>query len=960
MTVQAPTFEQFLVLDFETTGNHPNRGDRIIQIGAVVFEGGRVTDRYSTLVHPGCSIPAFISNLTGITDEMVEGAPLLEEVLPTLLKLVDGKVLVAHNALFDLSFLNEALLEQGYHPYSGSVIDTVELARILLPSAESYRLSDLASFLGMEHDRPHQADSDAETTAYLLQYLLAKLDLLPLVTIQRLIPLSKHFASDIEELLKNREQQLLKTARPYDQEADSYDVYRHLALRHRDVTFEHDEEITGDFPGESFEQFRETLFGEGGLLQREFPQFEKRSAQLEMMNQVYQAFEGSTHLMVEAGTGTGKSWAYLLPSLYWASQTGQKVVISTNTIQLQEQLFQRDVPLISRIWPDHPRVELMKGRGNYLCLRKFEQSIEGTDSFKEDGESALIKSQMLVWLTETESGDWEELNMSQSGKRFWYQVQSDANSCLNRHCPWFSRCFYHRSRQHTQDADVIITNHSLLFTDLRSEHNILPSYQYAVIDEAHHLEESASYHLGKSLNAVQLDILLKTFAGNQGSGLLFRLMQAVQEWDGTIYSRLSAHVDPIFQQWEKARRAVRELFTVLMEWVRQTSGQSTFAEKREIRYHPNDWGHSWNEPIRSAAQNAVDELIFLARELEHVYNSLIVEEIPFTARALVIDWNGAMKNIQYYAEMIYELILDHHEDGVYWMETDGNRSRNGIQLYQVPVDVSIMLREEFFEKKESVVLTSATISVNQSFDYPLSRLGLSDLYQQGLVSTGVLPSPFQYKKQTLLCIPTDFPNIKGISESEYSKYLVGSLGELAETTNGRMLVLFTSYQMLRQVYEPLKERLSSSDIRVLGHGIDSSSRSILLKHFKNSEKSVLLGTSSFWEGVDIPGKDLSCLVITKLPFSPPNHPVTEARSERLRQMGKNPFLSLSVPQAVIRFKQGFGRLVRSREDKGVVVIFDRRIVEARYGGQFLRSLPEPAMIQRPFTEILEEIKNWLG
>ncbi len=950
---------QFLVLDFETTGNNPGRGDRIIQIGAVVFEEGRVKDRYSTLVNPGCSIPAFISNLTGITDKMVKSAPLLEEVLPVLLKLLDDKVLVAHNASFDLAFLNEGLQENGYHPFSGTVIDTVELARMLIPTAESYRLSDLASLLAMDHDRPHQADSDAETTAHILNELLNKLNSLPLVTIQRLIPLSRVLTSDIEELLRNREQQLLQTARTHDQEKDMYDVYRHLALHHREVSIDNDE-FSGDLPGEKFDQFRDVLFGEEGLLEREFPRFEKRSAQLDMMNQVYHAFESSTHLMVEAGTGTGKSWAYLLPALYWASKTNEKVVISTNTIQLQEQLYQKDVPMISRVWPDHPRVELMKGRGNYLCLRKFEQSLDGTDSLKEDIESAMVKSQMLVWLTKTESGDWEELNLSQSGKKFWYQVQSDANSCLNRHCPWFSHCFYHRSRQQTQGADVIITNHSLLFTDLQSEHNILPSYQYAVIDEAHHLEEAASYHLGKSLNAVHLDMLLKSFAGNQGNGLLYRLMQAISEWDDTVYRRLSAHVDPIHQQWEKARSSVRELFTVLTEWIRHASGQTMVTEKREVRYQPHDWGHSWNEPIRSAAGNAVDELIFLARELEHIHHALAAEEIPFTARALATDWHGAMKDFRYYAEMIHELILEQHDDGVYWMETDGNRSRNGIHLYQVPVDVSVLLREEFFEKKESVVLTSATISVNQSFEYPLSRLGLSDLYQQGQVNTGLLPSPFQYKKQTLLCIPTDFPNIKGISEAEYSKHLVGSLGELAETTEGRMLVLFTSYQMLRQVYEPLKKRLSSSDIRVLGHGIDSSSRSILLRHFKNSDKCVLLGTSSFWEGVDIPGNDLSCLVITKLPFSPPNHPVTEARSERLKQMGKNPFLALSVPQAVIRFKQGFGRLVRSREDKGVVVIFDRRIVESRYGGQFLRSLPEPAMIQRPFSEILEQVKNWLG
>ncbi|MBO8170746.1 MAG: ATP-dependent DNA helicase DinG [Bacillaceae bacterium] len=940
------TNHRFAVLDFETTGDKAQNGDQIIQVGIVTVDDGVITDSYASLVKPEREIPDFITRLTGITDEMVADAPTIEEVLPEIWKRLDGRILVAHNVHFDLAFLQQALSDQGYLAYQGPVLDTVELARILLPSADGYRLTDLASTLEIEHKRPHQAESDAWTTAVILLQLLDRLNKLPLITIQKLKELSHIFKTDLYELLSDFEQ--IKWQNQDGSEKEDLETYRHIAIK----IHEQDEPVRpDDFP--SFDEWIDHLFSENGVLARLHPQFERREAQIKMMEKVYHSFQNGQHLLIEAGTGTGKSLGYLIPALYWAQTQDKKVVISTNTIQLQEQLFQRDMPLLNEVWPDHPGVALLKGRNNYLCLRKFEQSL--LESASREYENQLQKARMLVWLTETSTGDVEELNLSAKGKQFWKQVQSDASSCLNRHCPWFSRCFYHRARHNSQEADVMITNHSLLLTDMKSDHRILPAYDYAIVDEAHHFEESATHHLGISLNSYQMNADLNQLTGKQGELFLGKLFSSVKEWNETTFNHLASSQEPLQIQAQKTREAVQTLFSLIDQWAKGQP-RSDSSGRKVVRYHPL----KWEGEMKTAAQNAVDEFIYLGKELEHIASKLMDEDIPFSLRAIVTDLHGFIRDCQQYAESLFELLLDPDDSGVYWLEVEEKKTRGIVYLYKVPVDVSVLLQETFFDQKESVVLTSATISVNQSFDYPLERLGLSELFKQGAVNTSILPSPFNYKDQALFCIPTDIPNIKQVHEEEYLNHLVLSLKQVAEVTSGRMLVLFTSYDMLHRVYHPLKEALKSSGIEVFGHGIDSTSRSILLRKFKSNHQSILLGTSSFWEGVDIPGEALSCLVIVKLPFTPPYHPVAEARTDLLKKQGKNPFMELSVPQAVIKFKQGFGRLVRSRHDKGIVIIFDRRIVEARYGRQFIQSLPESTIVQKPLKKMLPVIQEWLG
>lgn len=935
---------KFVVVDFETTGNKAKDGDQIIQVGAVLIEDNEIVSQFSTLVQPGVPIPPFIQQLTKITDEMVKDAPTLDEVLPHLLPMLDKAAFVAHNVFFDLGFLQQALVEYGYRPFSGPAIDTVEMSRILLPEQAGYKLSDLSYGLDVEHENPHQADSDAMATAQIFLTLLKKLEGFPFVTIQRLRELTKGFSTDFSTLLGTIETKKL-IAGEAEYLPENMEIFRQIALLKQQESDKPKKEWTK-------EGFPALLAELDNFLSKEMPGFELRPSQREMMEEIYGAFHDSSHLMVEAGTGTGKSLAYLVPSLYWAMESGEKVVISTHTIQLQEQLFTRDLPLMEKLFGGSPSVALLKGRNNYLCLRKFEQSLnEHIDNY----DLQLSKCQVLTWLTETKTGDVEELNLPSGGQAFWRQVQSDANSCLGRHCPWFSRCFYHNAKQKAQEAGVVITNHSLLFTDLKVEQRILPPYRYAVIDEAHHFEGVASQHLGLSVSSIQMEHELSDLLSDKGMGILERLDSAWVAQNLPNFP-LNEVTERLKDEAEQGKEAFRDLFWKLHQWGLRSAREGDDLGRLVKRIDYGFWNQKGTKAILTAAAATVEWLSTIGKTMDSIYKEIqTLKDLPLLTRTLMTDFHGLMKDCSHYRDAIEQLLLTHDQDYVYWMELETKTNRRGVFLYMVPVDVAPMLNEQYFSQKESVVLTSATLSINRSFSYPLQQIGLSE----DKVRTAIHPSPFDYHKQALLCVPSDFPSLKGPTEGAFSSALVNSLAEVARATEGRMMVLFTSYQMLRQVYEPLKESLSSEGFTVLGHGVDASSRSKLVRQFKNTPRCVLLGTSSFWEGVDIPGEALSCLAIVRLPFLPPNQPVVEARSEAIKERHGNPFMDMSVPQAVIRLKQGFGRLVRTGKDKGIVIIFDKRIIEARYGKYFVKSLPETELHAKPMDQILSLIREWL-
>lgn len=946
---------KFAVLDFETTGTQ-SVGE-IIQVGLAIIEEDRTISRvYSSFVKPGAPIPPFITGLTGITDSDVADAPELDEMMMELVPLLDDVVLVGHNVAFDFHFLQNALDRCGYLPFQGRILDTIDFLRICFPSLTTYQLGGVSSHFGLTHERPHQADSDALATALVLLKCLDELNSLPLLTIQRLSELFAGEDSDLgwffDGLLHERE---METFQPESE----LNFYRQLALKVGDWTeleAPRDQFSGNPLTGMSFADYMDEV---KARLKERLPQYETREAQEIMFGEVMTALSGDKHLLIEAGTGTGKSLGYLLPAIYQSVRSEQKVMVSTHTINLQDQLRERDLPLLTEVVPFPFKAAIFKGRGHYLCLRKFEHKINKKD-FISPREDAITSAQMIVWLTQSESGDDEELNLGGRGGDYWETVASDTDSCLGRACPWFRKCYYHRAKHEAGIADVVITNHSKLFADVKAGHQLLPSYEHLVIDEAHHLEDVAGKHLGMHMKHFTVSHTLGRLYKDSRNGQLPALRQILQtagseqasEWSSVI-DRLYPDLLTVKETWDNLSE---KLYGLLPERSDAAAGE---AGQLVLRLNPGNRPKNWEE--LAALENSIHlSLSEVIRNGEKMLSEMREQEGQSTSDSLVTDLGGLFKDLAAIREQVRFFMNLNDQNVVYWMEASTNFRSKSLQLYAVPVDVSTQLKELFFDKKNSIVLTSATLSVDKSFQFMIDNLGLNEASEQGRLMTSLLPSPFKYREQALLVIPRDFPSVKGsIGDARFVDTLVRSLAEAAVATRGRMLVLFTSYRMLRQVYDPLKEALASEDITLLGQGVEGGSRTKLIRRFQESSASVLLGTSSFWEGVDIPGEALTCLAIVRLPFQPPNHPLAEAKAELLQAQKKNPFMKLSVPQAVIRFKQGFGRLVRTAQDRGIVIVYDTRVIESYYGKYFLYSLPGPKMEHMTTEQMVPRIAEWL-
>ncbi len=945
---------KFAVLDLETTGHGVE--DDILQVGlCVVSEELEIIDSFHSFVKPTIPIPAFITQLTGIGEEDVADAPGLDAVLKALLPFLDGAVLVAHNVGFDAGFLNQALVRCGYNRLSTRRLDTIELLRILYPTITTYQLGAVTELLHIEHAQHHRADSDAKATAELLIHLVNKLRQLPLLTLQRLSALVDD-GKDLSWFLKETLQRMeVRTVF----ESNEYDYFNQFAIKVREWPEEQPpraSQLSEPFEQVSFESYLENV---QESFKSRFDNYEERPAQSAMFHEVYESLSSNRHLLIEAGTGTGKSLGYLIPALYHGIKSNKKVVVSTHTINLQEQLRHRDLPLLAEVLPFDFKASIFKGRSNYLCLRKFEGKVNAKD-LASPIEDAMTAAQMVVWLGETETGDQEELNFGSKGADFWSTVASDTESCLNRSCPWFKRCFYHRAKHEANIADVCITNHSLLFTDVQADNRLLPGYTHLIIDEAHHMEEVASKHLGMQVGYLSLAHTLTRLYKDARTGLLPALRLKLANEDDAHQSAWLETIDTVIPIFNEIREHWDKLFELFYNYTHVSdervsdNGQTVCRlKKTEL---PDDWDHAVQ-----AEGNVYTELNKVVRTVEKMMEDVKERADDLSVQALLTDLNGAMRELARVKDELRMFIQLDQPETVFWIEASAAYRHRSVQLYGVPVDVSEKLRQYFFDVKESVVMTSATLTVQKSFEYAKEQLGLTGYEEQGRLLSVQLPSPFNYREQALVVIPRNFPALRGSSVgSEYVVKLAASLADAAIETRGRMLVLFTSYRMLKQVYEVLKDLLAAEGITVLGQGIDSSNRTKLTRRFRQSPEAVLLGTSSFWEGVDIPGEALICLAIVRLPFQPPNHPLAEAKAEKLQRMKQNSFMKLSIPQAVIRFKQGFGRLVRSSQDKGIVIIYDTRVIETYYGKHFLYSLPGPKIETMHTEQMTSRMREWLA
>lgn len=932
-------YNKFVVIDLETTGNSPGKGDKITQIAAVVIENGKITDQYTSFVNPETSIPAFIKELTGITEEMVKDAPVFSEIADEVHALIDGAYFVAHNVLFDLGFLQAEFENAGYAPFHGAIIDTVEMARILYPTADGYQLNELAQHFQLIHERPHQADSDAYVTAELFLLMIDKLSRLPENTLQTLSGLALGLKSDFDLLI---DQIMAKKQMTVEEIPVHLEIYRGIALKkEQEVAIPQQKQTeTMSFPLSN--QAKEELFQKG------LKRYEHRDGQFQMADEVHRAFSDAAHVLVEAGTGVGKTLSYLLAAAFFAKQMGKRVVVSTYTTLLQEQLMNKELPLLERMLPFPLNSVLLKGRGHYLNLEKYAQSLKiEEDNYDEN----LTKMQILVWLTETETGDVDELNLSSGGALYWNKIKSDEAIFLKNN-RWLERDFYLKAKSKAQTADLIITNHALLVTDCVSKQAILPPYEYVVVDEAHHLADTAAKQFGYRLDYISIRLLLGKLGTLEQRQLFYQLEQLLER--SKLGGKLNRDRFALNELLTELSYASEQFFETARAYVYK---QLTYEHKKVNRLSFRFEGGKTSALIMDAEryyfclQDVVKAFRMRLQLIEHVADQISsIQKLNLEEIATTLD---EMENIQM---AIKHLFIANEADTVTWIEMDKRSKQQSIFIIGEPVVVAPFLKERFFSHKKSVVLTSATLTVKNSFSYMIDKLGLQDFQPK----TVQYISPFHFEQQVQLFIPADIPEINRVPMEEYVAITAEYILSIAEATQGRQLILFTSHEMLRSVYGLMKESGLLEDFVLLAQGITGGSRARMMRNFQRYEKAILFGTSSFWEGIDIPGEDLSCIVIVRLPFTPPDEPMFAAKSEWLKSHGMNPFSKLALPEAVLRFKQGFGRLVRTGKDRGVIVVFDRRIVTKSYGKAFLQSIPSVPVHKKEITDIVENIKGWLG
>jgi DNA polymerase-3 subunit epsilon/ATP-dependent DNA helicase DinG len=925
----------------ETTGLNTTR-DTIIEIGAVKFDDRRELGEFHTLINPGRPIPLQITQLTGITDRDVLTAPAFSAVRERLSRFVGRATVVGHNVGFDLEFLRkENCLTRN------ASVDTFQLATILMPHESRYSLGKLIDSLGISYEDRHRALSDAIASMKLFRALQERAAELPGKTLQALNRAARGSRWPLRTTFQQAERSqaygapvgsigaqlrakgligdtVLPVRAPVGQPLIPVDCRTALDV----------DELA-------------TMLEEDGSLARSFPGFEYRPEQVEMLRATAVAFNQSSHLMVEAGTGVGKSIAYLLPAVYWAVQNGERVVVSTNTINLQEQLSGKDLPDLRPYLPFEVRSAVLKGRNNYLCRRRL-------DTFQNRRELSDVELQVLakvlVWLPNTVTGDRTELFMPDLRERgVWPQICSDADTCSAERCVHRREgtCFFYRARAAAENAHVVIVNHALLLSDVATENRVLPQYNYLIVDEAHHLESATTHQLGYSVTYQGLASLLARIGLDEATagGYLQDVMGHCRDRvPREILYELGEGVAQVHDLNGQVVNGLLDLFDHLKMFVAEQGGDRGQYDyrvrlSRSVRLLP-EW-----EQIEAVWERLSGKVQAALEELTRVVDLLGTQQkarIP-GYDDLVQDGAGLCRQLGT-AHGRLESILTQPDSGeITWVQARSQRDE--ITLWSAPLRVGHLVEQHLLWPKEAVIFTSATLRTNGDFSFIRERLGAADADE---LAVG---SPFDYESQVLLCFPTDIPEP---NQPYYQKTVNESLYELARATQGRMLVLFTSYSQLRAVNSAISRPLAERGITVYAQG-QGASRSQLLENLRTVPKAVLLGTRSFWEGIDVPGEALSCLAIVKLPFAVPSDPIFAARSEDM----DDPFRDYAVPDAILRFRQGFGRLIRTKADRGAVVMMDRRLQTKRYGEMFVRSLPSCTTVHGPLTQLPRQAALWI-
>ena len=918
-------YKNFVAIDVETTGLADDA--EIIEVGLAIVENGAVVHTWQRLVKPQKPIPKDIAIMTGITNEMVADAPSWIDIEEEFLALIQDKLLLAHNYPFDKGRLEFQLGRSLPNVW----LDSHDMAKLFLPTLSSYKLVAIAGHLHIPDTSHHRALNDAIVCA---QVFLRLLD-----DACACDPFVLH---EMAVTYSGRQESLFAAEAAYSLSDLLFRIADAATAAPGADTISFDEApftATESAPALSYDH-AESFFAHDGVLAQAKPDFQYRAQQVEMLDCIRQAFDTDKHALIEAGTGTGKSFAYLVPALLWSYEHDARVVVATGTINLQEQLYHADLPFLKQALGYPFATAIAKGRGNYLCLRRFHEYCRRAATASE--RERIFATSLVLWHAGDASGDREHLNLNKAENQYWQSIASAPDTCLGRRCPFYGECCYFGSKRACEQANLVITNHSLLFQDLRLG-SLLPDYDRVIIDEAHHLEDEATHQFTDTVDCELVTRLLNNFTRN--GGFLSRVSIALGKSE-----TLAEQSDAIAERANLAMADSLDAAKTLTTTITFANAIPELANIGDLRITDKVRNSGWWLQLEESLRKSHRALTTAVTSLNRLLTLLGDDE---SIESLLREMTHARDRLAEQRDWLERFIAGIDEDFVYWAKTYKNFSYANLLLCAAYIDIMPLIHEKLFAAKKTVVLTSATLAVDHDLGYTANKFLLAPDSYLAQVSE----SPFDYQHQSLIAIPNDHKDYSKTSDFEYTRTVVNDLKQLIPAVDGDMLVLFTSYAMLNKVQQALKEDQRLSGYRILAHGQDGS-RSSLLEALQDGSKTVLLGANSFWEGVDVKGAGLRTVVITKLPFTPPTMPIESARNDLLKSQGKNAFSANSLPQAVLRFRQGCGRLIRSATDRGCIIILDNRVLTKSYGRTFLSSLPEQPIWTDSITNLAQRLKDW--
>ncbi|NHZ86287.1 MAG: hypothetical protein GWP19_10455 [Planctomycetia bacterium] len=926
------SLSDFIALDFETTGVD-SVNDRIIEVAAIRFTDGKATAKFVKLVNPGRPILDFITNITNISNEMVKNAPLEEEIVDELIEFIGDSPIVAHNTTFDIAFLRELVDRYARKFIIPDLYDSLPLARTFLYHLPAFNLGVVSEYYGISAEGSHRAEKDTENCGIIFLNLIEEAASYPLHVISKILALLKGTELHNKTLFVNIANELTKSG----ELKKGLTISKENHIVQDNVYLHNGKQSIKDLAAED-------VLGEGGMLSNVLGGYEKRSQQIEYSNFVDDIINGEDKIgVVEAGTGLGKSFAYLFPALKRTEQfiDNGPVIISCHTKNLQDQLFYKDLPIITEALDIPVKAVKLKGRNNYICLTRLNWLI--ADAAKTLNKNEIEKIlPLLVWLEWTNTGDLSECNgfwNSRPGK-IAFLVQSEPGFCTTKLCARNNGCFFGRVRRDLYEASIIIVNHALLLSEITMP-GFLPMFNTVIIDEAHNLVPVAYKQLSHEMNQIGYISYLQSidpkYRGNK-------------RWNNMLSAIGGLHPEFITLQKAMSEEVAAAINTLKAFFERYGTNVDVEFNKDAI-YTQKNIINKLEEEYNSAAdelEQLINALKILHITIEKAVNTLLekdpgrkdYDELHQVLAQQKDILNGLINNVLL-------LTSEQNPENVYWKEGEFKERRGTkellLSLHASPVDVSEKLSSLFFNNISHCILTSATLRVNSGFEYYFRRTGLDRIIDKS-VKADYFPSPFYYEDQVTYL---QYGNRKSITSDPVS---IAKLIELiSQKYNQRIMVLFTARKTLTGVYNELKKSSIGKDLPIFAQ-IFNSSRQSLIDGMKRTPNGVLLGTSAFWEGVDLPGELLQILIITKLPFDVPTEPTIKAYSEMLEMSGDNSFISFAVPESVIRFRQGFGRLIRTMTDEGIFIVLDDRIVTKRYGTNFSEAIPVQMQV---FTNINE-------